>query len=112
VVKSLYVLIYAAANVVNRIQVRPCRAAAVARAIPPRFAASGDGESYALRHGGGKGSRRFDTFEATHRPRPLFNAAMVLFQTVVQVAVGAMAYPFPQLSLQSLTRSRNRACLS
>ena len=52
-----------------------------------------------------KASRRFDTFETTYRPRRLFNAAMVLLQMVIQVAVAAMANFLPQLSLQSLTRS-------
>ena len=38
---------------------------------------------------------RLDTLEAPHRPYALFDSSMVLFQMIVQVAVGAMAHRFP-----------------
>jgi hypothetical protein len=40
---------------------------------------------------------RVNTLESAHRPRPLFDASMVLLQMIIQVAVGAMTHLFPQL---------------
>ena len=40
---------------------------------------------------------RLDTLKASHRPEPLFNAAMVLLQMVVQIAIRAMTHDFSQL---------------
>jgi len=35
---------------------------------------------------------RLHTLEAPHRLDPLFDSSMILFQMIVQVTVGAMAY--------------------
>lgn len=40
--------------------------------------------------------------KAPHRPRSLFDAAMVLLQMIIQVAVGTMAHLFAQLSFDGL----------
>src|SRR6185295_13453397 len=38
---------------------------------------------------------RLHTFEAPHRPAPLFDTSMVLFQMIIQIAVGTMADSLP-----------------
>ena len=40
--------------------------------------------------------RRLDTLKSAYRMRALFTTSMVLLQVVVQIAVGLMAYGFPQ----------------
>jgi hypothetical protein len=41
--------------------------------------------------------RRREILKSAHRMRALFTTSMVLLQVVVQIAVGLMAYGFPQL---------------
>src|SRR5690349_15105536 len=49
------------------------------------------------RHKGGSVVACFGTFETTHGPEPAFDAAVILFKPVVQVAAGAVPHLLAQL---------------